>query len=257
MIRHVMSVALSAVTFGMGAVGVFSLQRGLAQAPDKPCDHTVFEGDGFLVCRFDPRQNELLLTTKARRLPQLAKAMGGEANHVLFAMNAGMFDISGAPIGLLVENGKQKHAVNLKTGAGNFYMKPNGVFWIEAGAVHVAATDAYVAGNAKSLWATQSGPMLVTAGKLHPNFDADGASRNVRNAVGVKDAHTALFVISDKPVSFGKLARFFRDDLKCADALYLDGAVSSLWMPDPARAGGGRMDDAHDLGPLLVVSAAE
>jgi len=111
-------------------------------------------------------------------------------------------------------------------------------------------TDDFVKAKTKPKWATQSGPMLVMNGKLHPEITEDGPSRNIRNGVGVRDSHTALFAISDRPISFGKLARFFRDELKCEDALYLDGAVSSLWDRQ-----GERMDTGSDLGPVLVVSA--
>jgi uncharacterized protein YigE (DUF2233 family) len=93
--------------------------------------------------------------------------------------------------------------------------------------------------------------MLVIDGKLHPKFDADGPSRYVRNAVGIAPDGTPLFVITTDVVSFGKLARFFRDRLKVRNALYLDGSVSSLW--DPAN---GRMDDFVELGPLIVVFKA-
>jgi prepilin-type processing-associated H-X9-DG protein len=55
-------------------------------------------------------------------------------------------------------------------------------------------------------------------------------------------------VISEAPVSFGKLARYFRERLETPNALFLDGSVSQLW--DPAR---GRMDSGPELGPLIVV----
>lgn len=250
MIGRLVSVFLGAATFGLGAVGVFSLQRSAAQAPEKACGHQVFEGEGFTVCSFDTRNSDLKLTTSAKRFPELSSQLGSKRDHVLFAMNAGMFAKSGNPLGLYVENGKQKRGVNTGTGIGNFYMKPNGVFWIDGSGVHAAATDDFVAAKPKPKWATQSGPMMVSDGKIHPEITQDGPSRNIRNGVGVKDGHTALFVISDKAISFGKLARFFRDELKCEDALYLDGAVSSLWDKQ-----GERMDSKFDLGPMLVVSA--
>ena len=90
--------------------------------------------------------------------------------------------------------------------------------------------------------------MLVIDGELHPRFAEDGASRFVRNGVGLRDAHTAYFVISSGMVSFGRFARFFRDELHCRDALFLDGTVSSLWAPSI-----GRSDDNHELGPMVVV----
>jgi uncharacterized protein YigE (DUF2233 family) len=165
-------------------------------------------------------------------------------------MNAGMFDATGAPIGLFVANGRESQALNQQTGPGNFHMQPNGVFFVDgARQPHVATTADYAAGGAQPVWATQSGPMLVIAGKLNAQFSQDGTSRYVRNGVGVRDG-VAYFVISEAAVSFGKFARFFRDGLKCQNALYFDGAVSSLWVPSA-----GRRDDGSLLGPMVVVSA--
>jgi uncharacterized protein YigE (DUF2233 family) len=90
--------------------------------------------------------------------------------------------------------------------------------------------------------------MLVIDGKLHPEIAEDGNSTRVRNGVGLDRQGRAHFVISSEPLSFGRLARYFRDELKTPNALYLDGSVSSLW--DPA---GGRMDQGYPLGPLVVV----
>ena len=100
-------------------------------------------------------------------------------------------------------------------------------------------------------FATQSGPMLVINGKFHPQISANGESVNVRNAVGVDTQGRAHFVISEVPVSFGRLARFMRNELGCANALYLDGTVSSLWYP-----AGDRQDNDYPLGPLIVVTNA-
>jgi len=96
--------------------------------------------------------------------------------------------------------------------------------------------------------ATQSGPMLVIDGRIHPAFSPDGSSRYVRNGVGIVPDGRPRFVISDDSVSLGKFARFFRDQLKCNDALFFDGAVSALW--DPAA---GRRDVTKPLGPIIVV----
>ena len=90
--------------------------------------------------------------------------------------------------------------------------------------------------------------MLVIDGSLHPKIDPDGPSERIRDAVGVDDKGRALFVISDMPISFGRLARFYRDELKVKNALFLDGTVSSLW--DPAS---GRLDNGFPIGPLIVV----
>ena len=94
--------------------------------------------------------------------------------------------------------------------------------------------------------------MLVIDGKLHPKFDADGESRNIRNGVGIAPDGTPLFAISEEPVSFGKFARLFRDALKAKNALYFDGSVSSLWDP-----GNHRQDSIAELGPMVVVFRRE
>ena len=155
----------------------------------------------------------------------------------------------GGPLGLYVEDGKTRTRILKGEGGGNFFLKPNGVFSVDRdGAVHVETTEAYLARKSKPVWATQSGPMLVIDGALHPKFQPDGESRQIRNGVGRLNDRTALFVISDTPVSFGKFARFFRDALHCQDALFFDGSISSLWAPALRR-----QDHAAPMGPMVVV----
>lgn len=212
------------------------------------CVQKTFEGSRFTVC--DPKSGELRLfasdSPKVRQFGQLMQQV--PADHVEFAMNAGMFDEKGAAIGLAVSAGKEVHPLNRrKKGPGNFHMMPNGVFLVlTSGKAEIYPSDAIPPGTHPRL-ATQSGPMLVIQGELHPAFEPDGRSRYIRNGVGVTGAGKPLFVISQDPVSFGKLARFFRDVLKTPNALYFDGAVSSLW--DPAN---GRMDSHSPLGPIIV-----
>lgn len=220
-----------------------------------PCTRRTFEGSTFTVCTFDARRSEFRLASQGRTgaalrgFAALADELGSEAQRVAFAMNAGMFDAEGAPIGLLVAGGVTRHPLDSDDGTGNFYLKPNGVLSVDRdGAVHVEPTASYAARHPEPAWATQSGPMLVIDGALHPAIARDGASRTIRNGVGAFDAHTALFAISEAPVSLGRFARLFRDELHCASALFLDGAVSSAWIPSA-----GRRDAHHPLGPLLVV----
>lgn len=178
----------------------------------------------------------------------LESHLGARAERVVFATNAGMFDADGDPIGLYVEQGVEGHRLNTAArGPGNFHMMPNGVFFVDREGAHVMTTAAYREADRLPHLATQSGPMLVIDGALHPAFQPDGASRNVRNGVGVNEAGHAVFAISDTFVSFGKFARLFRDALGCANALYFDGSVSSLWAPSL-----GRRDDGAPLGPMIV-----
>ena len=226
-----------------------------AAAAEGTCESRTFEGSAFTACRLDTRRDEVRLVwrgkegTALRSLPALEAALGPESGRVRFAMNAGMYDEEGAPIGLYVEEGKRLKPINLKGGPGNFHLLPNGVFAVEGeGRVSVTPTRAFAERVKAPVWATQSGPMLVIDGKLHPKFDQDGPSRLVRNGVGVAGDRTAWFAISEEGVSFGRFARFFRDELGARDALYFDGTVSSLWDP-----GAGRQDAYPRLGPMVVV----
>jgi uncharacterized protein YigE (DUF2233 family) len=224
-----------------------------SQATVSACKPITFEGTAFLDCKADPTRDRIRLVLNdgsgrgLRSLDRLKSVMGPAVHRVRFAMNAGMFDDAGGPIGLLVVDGKQLHAINRHAGSGNFHLLPNGVFAVADGKARIVATPDFAQASDIG-FATQSGPMLVIGGKLHPALAADGASKYIRNAVGIDAQGVAHFVISDQPVSFGKLARLYRDKLHCADALYLDGYVSSLW--DPAR---GRLDHGKALGPLVVV----
>ncbi|HEX6740468.1 MAG TPA: phosphodiester glycosidase family protein [Sphingomicrobium sp.] len=220
------------------------------EIPASYCELRIFEGSRFTVC--DNQGGEFLLLAASKKEAPLRSfaevARHVDAKRVAFAMNAGMFDQAGRPIGLAETNGVEVHKLNTRSGGGNFHMKPNGVFVILAsGRAAIFPSDSLPRFPAPPRLATQSGPMLVIADQLHPAFDRDGRSRYVRNGVGVTADGKALFVISTDPVSFGKLARFFRDGLKTPNALFFDGVVSSLW--DPANY---RMDSHAQLGPIIV-----
>ena len=220
------------------------------QAPRSWCHEQTFEGSRFTVCDNEGGRLELFAAGKSdrplRSFAEVARRI--DPSKVAFAMNAGMFDENGRPIGLAAPTHGGGHPITLKDGPGNFHLKPNGVFLVNiAGTPAIYQSDRIPEFRAAPRLSTQSGPMLVIAGKLHPKFDADGSSRLIRNGVGVTAHSKALFVISEDPVSFGKFARFFRDVLKTPNALYFDGVVSSLW--DPAN---GRQDAHAPLGPIIV-----
>ena len=59
-----------------------------------------------------------------------------------------------------------------------------------------------------------------------------------------------MFAISNEPVTFHAFARLFKDGLGCANALFLDGSVSSLYAPELDRD-----DELVPLGPMVGVSA--
>lgn len=167
-----------------------------------------------------------------------------------FAMNAGMFHRDLSPVGLFVSQGKEVTRLNTNSGYGNFFMKPNGVFLISEGAAKIVETSDYSRLESKSnvTLATQSGPLLVSSGRIHPRFNSNSTSRVIRNGVGVSEAGEVVFAISEEPVNLYEFAVLFRDVLGCADALYLDGVVSSLHAPKLKRS-----DRKTELGPMIGV----
>jgi len=234
----------------------FVLAPAGARAANGPCAPLDFDGARFTVCAFDARRDEIRLYWKDpggkpyATFAALAQALAARGRALRFAMNAGMYQADLSPVGLYVEDGKRERPADTREGASNFHMKPNGIFWIGDGAVGVTETSRYLANPPPARFATQSGPMLVIDGRIHPKILPTGTSEKVRNGVCVRDATTAVFAISDEPVTFHAFARLFRDALACANALFLDGSVSSLYAPDL-----GRDDDFAPLGPIVGVSA--
>jgi len=209
----------------------------------------------FTVVRVDPARQALRLFWQddtgqpLRRLDRLAAWLKPQGRTLSFGMNAGMYHADGGPVGLLVIDGRELAPLNLSDGQGNFFLKPNGVFLVDAnGARIVDAVDYPAAAHDGVRLATQSGPLLLKNGQIHPALRASSASRYIRNGVCASGGQ-AIFVISERPVSFHEFASFLRDELLCQDALYLDGAVSSLYSPKL-----GRNDRWHALGPLFGVT---
>jgi uncharacterized protein YigE (DUF2233 family) len=155
------------------------------------------------------------------------------------------------PVGLFANDGRQITPLNLQKGEGNFFVKPNGVFLITTkGAARVVESSECLQLKDKIGLATQSGPLLVRRRAIHPAFKPDSTSRLIRNGVGIPSPDTALFVITTDPMNMNEFARLFRDVLKCPDALYFDGTVSSLYAPPLKRA-----DRLIDLGPIIGITA--
>lgn len=226
----------------------------VAAAPDGVCRTVGFEGVDYRVCEIDLTRDRLGLFWRDGQgraygsLAALEAAQPAGGERLLFAMNAGMYEPDLSPVGLFVAGGVEEKPVNTADGAGNFYLKPNGVFYVTTeGTAGILETGAYVEAAPDVALATQSGPLLLADGEVHPRFEADGASRKIRNGVGIRDPHTVVFAIALKPVSFGSFARLFRDGLGCADALYLDGSISALAEPGVATIGGGGR-----LGPIIA-----
>lgn len=237
------------------ALGLLAcLQGGAPAAPARadagPCGPVTNEGTSYTVCTIDLDRYDIGLFWKGPDgLPygSFSRLAGSPAGRNLaMAMNAGMYDVDLSPVGLYVEGGRELKPANTAGGPGNFHLKPNGVFYVAGNRAGVTETGKYLRTKPRAAIATQSGPMLVIDGRLHPKFSDEGPSRKLRNGVGVRDGRTVVFAISEGPVSFGAFARLFRDRLGCRNALFLDGSVSSLYAPSLGRADFGR-----PMGPIL------
>ncbi len=235
---------------------VSGLTAWAAPSPDpSPSLQTItFHGQGFLVRAVDPQKEDLRLFLNddqgnlLRDFGALDKYTASKGERLVFAANAGMFEPTNKPVGLLVQEGNETSPLNLNDGTGNFYMKPNGVFLInEKHEARVIESSEYSALLSPAIWATQSGPMLVHGGDIHPDFIEDSKNLKIRSGVGVRKDGMIEFALSRTPVNLYDFAAFFLTRLKCSNALYLDGDISAFYMPDKKDA------YPHAFGPMIGV----
>lgn len=250
MMKFLSSVALA-------AAGLLSWLEAVPSLPgdhDGLCRTETVAGVDYIVCDIPLDRYRLSLRAadaagKPYETFEAAKASFPGRN-VALIMNAGMYHEDRRPVGLAVQDGREIHGAVLGTGSGNYSLRPNGVFFVEGGRAEVMESTRYLEGRHDPDLATQSGPMLVIDGQLHPRFIDGSDSRHVRNGVCArKDGQVVTLVLSRSPVNFWDFGTFFKDRLGCRNALFFDGTVSSLYYP----AGG--IDYRRDrLGPMLVVT---
>lgn len=149
---------------------------------------------------------------------------------LLFAMNGGMYKPDHSPVGLYIENEKLVSPLDTTSGSGNFYLKPNGVFYITTGNKAAICETASFTNATKVKYATQSGPMLVLNGTIHPAFTKGSTNKTIRNGVGILPNGNVVFALSKEPVNFYDFAAYFKT-LGCKNVLYLDGYVSRMYLP--------------------------
>lgn len=237
-----------ALTFMVGALPAWAVE----------CGKQVWQDRSYTVCQVDATTEELrLFLTDPGGAPYgnfsaVDARLAGEGKTLIFGMNAGMYHEDRRPVGHYREDGAEVQSVISSAGPGNFGMLPNGVFCLAPGRAEVIETLRYQArpeGDCPS--ATQSGPMLVIDGELHPRFLPDSTSRYIRNGVGVSaDGGTVWFAMSDLPVTFHEFGSLFRDGIGVPQALYFDGNISRLYAPQI-----GRDDFGLRMGPIVGVVA--
>lgn len=240
-------------------IGLFLLALVLFASPARtaggnPCRDMEEAGTSYTVCAFDARETSIRLFLADDKgaiyggFSALDAALARTGEKLVFAMNAGMYDEDHFPIGLYIENGRTEKSANTRSGAGNFHMKPNGVFWVADGRAGVTETSRFLKQRIRPAYATQSGPLLVAANRINPRIHDSGTSVKIRNGVGVRDGHLVYFAISNRPVTFHEFAHLFRERLGCPDALFLDGSISSLYAPTLSRH-----DRFRPTGPIVGV----
>ena len=217
------------------------------------CDTILIDQSPITFCKIDLTLDSLRLWLRDDAgkpygsFDKLNNALSHNDLTLGIAMNAGMYHDDRAPVGHYVEDGQQEQRLITSEGPGNFGMLPNGVLCLNDDKAAVIESREFAANQPGCQFATQSGPMLVIDGKLHPRFLPDSDSFKKRNGVGVlDDGKTVVIAISDRPVNFHLFARFFRDVAQTPNALFLDGTVSQLYAPQINRR-----DSGWPMGPIL------
>lgn len=238
----------------MPRIGLVLLLCVLASgAQAQSCKQVSHLDDDYTVCSTDdPTKIGLwLLDENGEAYGQfdtLNDELAEDSQQLAFAMNGGMYHDDRRAVGLFINDQGQQQSLMTQEGPGNFGLLPNGVFCVAGDKAVVMQSLEFRESGLDCRIATQSGPMLVINGVLHPKFLADSPSKKWRNGIGVSADGQVHFVISDTTVRFHDFATLFRDVLNSPNALFLDGTISRMYAPELGREDGGAR-----MGPILGV----
>jgi uncharacterized protein YigE (DUF2233 family) len=167
-------------------------------------------------------------------LGNLKRYVERQGHTLLYACNGGMYMENQSPLGYYIEDGKTLQKINTRTGSGNFYLPPKGVFYVlPNGKAAVQSIETAADRNTlptRIRYLTQSGPMLVHKGIVNTQFKPGSDNLNIRNGVGLLPNGRPYFAMSTRPVNFYDFAQHFKDK-GCQEALYFDGFVSRTYCP--------------------------
>jgi uncharacterized protein YigE (DUF2233 family) len=166
-----------------------------------------------------------------RSIQNLKSFLEAKNQELKFAMNGGMFMKDNSPQGLYIENGETLRPLDTLSAPGNFYLKPNGVFYLTKDNRAVVCETKKFTDNGLIKFATQSGPMLLIDGEIHSAFKKGSKNLNIRNGVGILPDNKVIFAVSKEEVNFYDFADYFKS-MNCKYALYLDGFVSRTYLPE-------------------------
>jgi uncharacterized protein YigE (DUF2233 family) len=197
---------------------------GYKAAADDYITHTTnLSAEKVILYYKDAKGNRI------KSLGNLKKHVAANGQTLLFAMNGGMYSPKREPVGLYIEDFKKVAQIDTTSGKGNFYLKPNGIFYIDGkGKAGICKTEDFKPGDIQ--YATQSGPMLFINGSMHPAFKEGSDNLNIRNGVGILPDGNVLLCMSKEKVNFYDFAQYFKSK-GCKNALYLDGYVSRTYAP--------------------------
>jgi uncharacterized protein YigE (DUF2233 family) len=214
------------LSFLLSTVGLFAFLRIKNSTDYEILTYTVDTKTQDLKLYWKDDKGEIL-----KSIQNLKNYVEGKNQTLIFAMNGGMFNKDFSPQGLFVQNENALSNLDTSNGNGNFYLKPNGVFYVTTNNIPFVCktTDFKNTGNIK--YATQSGPMLVIDGQIHAAFKKSSTNLNIRNGVGILPDNKVIFAMSKKEINFYNFAKYFQS-LGCKNALYLDGFVSRTYLPE-------------------------
>ncbi|MDR0793841.1 MAG: phosphodiester glycosidase family protein [Chitinophagaceae bacterium] len=214
------------MSFLLSTVGLFAFLRIKNSTDYEILTYTVDTKTQDLKLYWKDDKGEIL-----KSIQNLKNYVEGKNQTLIFAMNGGMFNKDFSPQGLFVQNENALSNLDTSNGNGNFYLKPNGVFYVTTNNIPFVCktTDFKNTGNIK--YATQSGPMLVIDGQIHAAFKKSSTNLNIRNGVGILPDNKVIFAMSKKEINFYNFAKYFQS-LGCKNALYLDGFVSRTYLPE-------------------------